>query len=55
MKNLSVTYNKRPLKEGVHYKLVPDAASAKKNKIKITITGLGDFAGSSVTKTIKIQ
>ena len=55
MKNLSVTYNKRPLKEGVHYKLVPDAAGAKKNKIKITITGLGDFAGSSVTKTIKIQ
>ncbi len=53
MKNLSVTYNKKQLKEGVHYKLAPDASSANKNKIKITITGLGDFAGSSVTKTIK--
>ncbi len=55
MKNLSVTYNKKQLKEGVQYKIIPDASGMKKNKTKVTITGLGDFLGSSVTKTIKIQ
>ncbi len=55
MKNLSVTYNKKQLKEGVQYKIIPDASGMKKNKTKVTITGLGDFSGSSVTKTIKIQ
>ena len=55
MKNLSVTYNKKQLKEGVQYKIIPDASGMKKNKTKVTITGLGDFLVSSVTKTIKIQ
>ncbi len=55
IKNLSVTYNKKQLKEGVQYKIIPDASGMKKNKTKVTITGLGDFSGSSVTKTIKIQ
>ncbi len=55
IKNLSVTYSKKRLKEGVQYKIIPDASGMKNNKTKVTITGLGDFAGSSVTKTIKIQ
>lgn len=55
IKNLSVTYSKKQLKEGVQYKIIPDASGMKNNKTKVTITGLGDFAGSSVTKTIKIQ
>ena len=55
IKNLSVTYSKKQLKEGVQYKIIPDASGMKNNKTKVTITGLGDFSGSSVTKTIKIQ
>ena len=55
IKNLSVTYSKKQLKEGGQYKIIPDASGMKNNKTKVTITGLGDFAGSSVTKTIKIQ
>ena len=55
LENLSVTYGKTKLKKGLHYTITPDPSGAKKNKIKVTITGLGDFAGSSVTKTIKVQ
>lgn len=51
--NLTVTYGRTKLKEGVHYTVASDVSSAKNNKIKVTITGLGDFAGSTVTKNIK--
>lgn len=55
MKNLMVSYNKTQLVEGTHYEITPDTSGTKKNKVKVTITGLGDFAESSVTKTIKVQ
>lgn len=55
MENLTVTYGRTPLRQNIDYTATPDASSAKNNKIKVTITGLGDFAGSSVTKTIKMQ
>ena len=55
LKNFTVSYGKTPLTQSIDYKAVPDTSGAKKNKIKVTITGLGDFAGSSVTKTIKVK
>ena len=48
---LSLTYNNRALKEGVHYEL-PVYGEIKKNKIKVTIKGKGDFAGQT-TKYVK--
>ena len=53
--NLMLTYGGKILKEGTHYEIPSfDETSIKKNKIKVTITGKGDFTGS-VTKTVKIQ
>ena len=52
---LMLTYGKTQLKEGVHYTVASDTSSIKNNKIKVTITGFGDFAGSTVTKTVKIK
>ncbi len=49
---LVVTYNKRILKEGTDYTL--EYGAVNKNKIKVTLTGTGDFIGT-VTKTVKIQ
>lgn len=53
--NLSVAYGRTKLKEGVHYTVTPDTSGVKNNKVKVTITGLGDFAGSEVTKKVKIK
>ncbi|MCM1089641.1 MAG: InlB B-repeat-containing protein [Butyrivibrio sp.] len=50
---LTLTYNKKTLREGVDYTLSYDETSVKNNKIKVTIKGLGDFAGSEVIKTVK--
>lgn len=55
LENLTVTYGRTPLRQNIDYTVTPDASGAKKNKIKVTITGLDDFAGSSVTKTIRLQ
>lgn len=53
--NLRITYGGKILKEGTHYETPSfDETSIKKNKIKVTITGKGDFTGS-VTKTVKVQ
>lgn len=53
--NLRLTYSGKILKEGIHYELPSyDEAGMKNNKIKVTITGKGDFIGS-VTKTVKVQ
>lgn len=50
---LTLTYSKRTLREGIDYSLSYDETSVNKNKIKVMITGLGDFAGSEVVKTVK--
>lgn len=50
---LTLTYGKRNLIENTDYNLSYDEGSRKKNKIKVTISGLGDFAASTVTKTVK--
>ncbi len=52
---LTVSYGKTTLKEGVHYTVTPDASVAKGNKVKIKITGLGDFAGSEVSQKVKLK
>lgn len=53
--SLTVMYGKENLKEGVDYKKpVYNVADIKKNKVKVTITGKGDFMGS-VTKTVKMR
>ena len=55
--SLTLTYGGTRLKEGVHYTVTYDAASAKagSKKIKIKLEGLGDFAGSEVTKSVKAR
>ena len=55
--SLTLTYGGTKLKEGVHYTVTYDAASAKagSKKIKIKLEGLGDFAGSEVTKSVKAR
>lgn len=50
---LTLTYSKRTLREGTDYLLDYDETSVNKNKIKVTIFGLGDFAGSFVMKSVK--
>lgn len=53
--NLVLYYGRRKLKEEADYeKPVYDDASLKNKKIKVNITGKGDFTGM-VTKTVKIQ
>lgn len=53
--SLTIMYGKESLKEGADYKKpVYNAADIKKNKVKVTITGKGDFMGS-VTKTVKMR
>lgn len=49
---LTLTYAKRVLKEGEDYKIT--YGEVNKNKIKVTIEGIGDFKGS-VTKTVKAK
>ncbi len=49
---INVVYNKRTLKEGIDYTL--EYGEENKNKVKVTLTGKGDFTGS-VTKTVKLQ
>lgn len=55
METLTLTYKKAKLREGSDYTVTPDVSGAKKNRMKITITGLGDFAGSTVTKNVKVN
>lgn len=50
---LTLTYSKKTLREGTDYSLSYDETSVNKNKIKVTIMGLGNFEGSEVTKTVK--
>ncbi|MDE7253340.1 MAG: InlB B-repeat-containing protein [Acetatifactor sp.] len=50
---LTLTYSKKTLREGIDYLLFYDETSVKQNKIKVTIFGLGDFAGSWVMKNVK--
>ena len=53
--SLLLTYSRHKLRQGTDYETPSyDESSLKKNKIKVTITGKGDFTGS-VTKTIKVQ
>lgn len=53
--NLRLIYGGKILKEGTHYETSSfDETGIKKNKIKVTITGKGDFTGN-VTKTVKVQ
>ncbi len=49
-KGIVLTYNKKPLVEGVDYKLT--LGTAKKGKTQISITGIGDFTGT-ITKSVK--
>ncbi len=49
--SLQLTYNKRLLKQGVHYE-APSYGGSRKNKVQVTIKGKGDFTGQ-VTKYIK--
>ena len=55
--SLTLTYGGTRLKEGVHYTVTYDASGAKagSKKIKIKLEGLGDFAGSEVTKSVKAR
>lgn len=50
---LTLTYNKKTLREGIDYLLFYDENSVNKNKITVTIFGLGDFADSWVMKNVK--
>lgn len=53
--NLIVIYNKKSLRQGIHFETPSyDESTLKKNKIKVTLTGKGDFTGT-VTKTVKVQ
>ena len=49
-KGIVLTYNKKPLVEGVDYKLT--LGTAKKGKTQISISGIGDFTGT-ITKSVK--
>lgn len=49
-KGITLTYNKKPLVEGVDYKLTYGAV--KNGKTQVTITGIGDFTDKN-TKMIK--
>ena len=49
--SLQLTYNKRLLKQGVHYE-APSYGGSRKNKVQVTIKGKGDFTGQ-ITKYIK--
>lgn len=49
-KGITLTYNKKPLVEGVDYKLA--CGAEKKGKTHVTITGIGDFTQTN-TKYIK--
>ena len=49
--SLQLTYNKRLLKQGVHYE-APSYGGSTKNKVQVTIKGKGDFTGQ-ITKFIK--
>ena len=49
--SLQLTYNKRLLKQGVHYE-APSYGGSTKNKVQVTIKGKGDFTGQ-ITKYIK--
>ena len=51
--SLQLTYNKRLLKQGVHYE-APSYGGSRKNKVQVTIKGKGDFTGQ-ITKYIKKQ
>ena len=51
--NLTLTYSKGILKQGIDYEQ-PVYSEVKKNKIKVTIKGKGDFTGS-MDKSVKIQ
>ncbi|MDE6365462.1 MAG: DUF285 domain-containing protein, partial [Lachnospiraceae bacterium] len=55
--NLTLTYGSNKLKEGVHYTVTSDASGARSGgkKMNIKIKGLGDFAGSEMTKSVKVQ
>ena len=50
---LTLTYNKRTLKEGTDYE-PPVYGQENKNKVSVTIKGKGDFTGE-MTKTVKTQ
>ena len=49
--SLQLTYNKRLLKQGVHYE-APSYGGSTKNKVQVTIKGKGDFTGQ-ITNYIK--
>ena len=51
---LTLTYGGMKLKEGVHYTMTTNAKAGSK-KVKIKLEGLGDFAGSEVTKSVKAK
>ena len=51
--NLSLTYSKGILKQGADYEQ-PVYGEVKKNKIKVTIKGKGDFTGT-MQKSVKLQ
>ena len=51
--NLSLTYSKGILKQGTDYEQ-PIYGEVKKNKIKVTIKGKGDFTGT-MQKSVKLQ
>ncbi len=51
--NLTLTYSKGILKQGTDYEQ-PIYGEVKKNKIKVTIKGKGDFTGT-MQKSVKVQ
>ncbi len=54
MEHFTLTYGGTKLKEGVHYTITSTAKAGSK-KVKIKIEGLGDFAGSEMTKSVKAK
>ena len=50
---LTLLYNKRKLKEGTDYRM-PQYGKTEKNKVEVTIVGIGDFTGE-VTKKVKVS
>ena len=54
MEHFTLTYGGTKLKEGVHYTITSTAKAGSK-KVKIKIEGLGDFAGSEMTKRVKAK
>ena len=54
MEHFTLTYGGTKLKEGVHYTITSNAKAGSK-KVKIKIEGLGDFAGSEMTKRVKAK